>query len=123
MKATLLKYYSVTSGSLEACTKRYGELTKKHPDREYRILKNMRGHYSEKCSLVQVEEVEIDFPTVEELDLPAPVPKPPGLFPFHNKPVSDDWAAWERDQRRRKKAISDAQEPARKLLKRPLNPK
>jgi hypothetical protein len=123
VKATVVKYYSVTSGPFESCLKRLHEVQEKHPDRDYVLLKNMRGYYTTKCSLVQRVEVEIDFPTEKELNLPAPVPKPAGLPSFGTQRDTDPrWQAYDRDQQRRKKYIGEAQEPAFKLLKESLNP-
>lgn len=122
MKGKVLKYYSVTSGCLEDCLARLQKVQEKHPDRDYVLLKNMRGYYSDKVTLAQRVEVEIDLPTEEELKLPPPCPKPPGHYPYGKDILTlPDWNDYERDQSRRKKYIGEAQKPARDLVKAPLN--
>lgn len=122
MRGTVIKYYSVCSGSLEWCLRRLGEMEEKHPDRDYVILKNMRGYYSDKFSLVQRDELSVSLPTEAELQLPPPVPKPALVPPLTDQRTKDPrWIDYDRDQDRRKKYIAEAQEPVRKLLKTPLN--
>ncbi len=88
------------------------KLQKKHPDREYVLLMNMRSGYF-RLQVAQVDRTVVDWPSLDDLGLPAEAPRP-GDF--------KDYADYTYESKKRRNIINSAYEPLKARLKKKLNP-
>jgi hypothetical protein len=115
MKVDVLKYYSIgTYHNVLSAAKRVEEARKRHPDREFTVLTNMRGGAT-KFVAAQVQNLRVELPTEEDLGLP-PMPKQP---PWNDDQAWEDWR-YERD--RRDRLLKAAQASGAAAIKAKLNP-
>lgn len=103
------KYYDVPTAQ-----KAVEKLRKRHPDREYTIMTNMRSTSSyRKFQVVQLDHMEVDWPTMEDLGLPA---KEPELSMFRTQ---EDYM---HEVVKRRNLMQNAVRPIKDRISRKLNP-
>jgi hypothetical protein len=109
----VIKYYGLgNSHGLLSAQDKLDALRKKHPDRQYALLRNMRGHY-DRFQVVQLQMVRVDWPE------PADV----GLPPEPTQPASgQSWEDFHYEQTKWRDAWVKATRPIKAKLSAKLNP-
>lgn len=113
-----LKYYTIARyREVEGAHNRLTKLQEQHPDNEYAILVNMRA-YQKQYIVSRVEEVEVEFPLIGDLYLPALPPKPAGNR--WEAQWRQAWRDYDYEQRKRDEIIKKAHAPIKARLEGPF---
>jgi hypothetical protein len=110
----VIKYYGLGKDyDLSSAQEALEARQKKHPERNYALMRNMRGYY-DRYQVVQLETVSVDWPEPADVGLPerpthSPAPGQPSYGDFHYERKK-----WER-------AWSDAIAPIKARLSAKLN--
>src|ERR1044072_6823811 len=118
-RVEVTKYYSHgRCSSIDSAQDEIEKLKKKHPDRDYTILINMRAVYK-RYVVAQVQTLVVPVPEDKDLDLPPePVPPKSALSPANKQ----EWADYRHERERRQKARDLALAPVQQALRGKMNP-